>query len=163
MREVNQTNDCMPRAVVSALMLSSNDSNKVYAARNIQSHDKRNQTTRIDPRIEAENLVELFKAVNIACTVEILQVNAISGIIHILNTLNRSQRLFLGYPQGQSSQSAHIVHIAERVDGIEANYGEYTYMTPGGFNSDQEFLPDETLRDQFMAQDSLPLFRATLR
>ena len=96
---------------------------------------------------EAEHLAELFKTAGDPHRVE---TDAIRSLTSLIATAQLSEAInvpvFIGLPRTTENALPHIVHIGKRV--------------PGGFQSDQQFLPDNEITEVLAGQDELPLFFA---
>jgi len=96
---------------------------------------------------EAQHLTELLETAGDPHRVE---TDAIRSLTSLIATAQLSEAInvpvFIGLPRTTENALPHIVHIGKRV--------------PGGFQSDQQFLPDNEITEVLAGQDELPLFFA---
>ena len=140
----NEKINCMVKAVISA----TGRPDITDKLSDIRTHQKSGEwRCRGYQELEAEHLAELLKTAGDQRGVETDAIRSLSSLIataYLSQAVNA--HVFIGLPRTTENALPHIVHIGKRV--------------PGGFQSDQQFLPDNEITEVLAGQDELPLFFA---
>lgn len=143
--------DCMVRAVASVTQRPE----VIEFLRPFRETQLNEGSSVLSVESELKNLQKLFSLIGENVSISLLR---IKQIVELDLLLEQGERILIGLPKGQSSQSPHIVHIEHRYEQPQIIRGDTAQLAWKGYKSAQEYISVDSLFFTLMEQGELQLF-----